>query len=73
MVMPFLNSSIIQTGMEENTVWFTINRGVAQGSPLSPCLYNIFMDTLQKLSAKRLSRPQENRANSLQTMSSYRR
>ncbi len=30
--------------MEENAVWFTIDRGVAQGSPLSPCLYNIFMD-----------------------------
>ncbi len=28
---------------------FTVDRGVAQGSPLSPTLYNMFMDTFAEL------------------------
>ncbi len=46
MVMPFLDPSVIQMGDEEEAVWFSIDRGVAQGSHLSPGLYNIFMENI---------------------------
>ncbi len=38
----------IQAKGDDHISWFQIGRGVAQGSPLSPTLCNIFMDTLVK-------------------------
>ncbi len=44
MVMPFLGPSRVQTGYDAGEECFTVERGVVQGSPLSPTLCNMFMD-----------------------------
>ncbi len=45
MVSYLLKPSWISSAGEESNSWCLIDRGVPQVSPLSPCLYNIFMDT----------------------------
>ncbi len=45
MIVPFLEPSMVQTGHGKEEERFSVDRRVAQGSPLSPNLYNIFMDT----------------------------
>ncbi len=45
MIVRFLETSTVEAGRREEQEWFTVERGVAQGSPLSPTLYSIFMDT----------------------------
>ena len=44
----FLQPGFIRTVGDATNSLFTVNLGVAQGSPLSPTLFNVFIDVLAR-------------------------
>ncbi len=56
MAQAFLVPSWISTIGDEQEEWTLVDRGVPQGSPLSPSLYNLFMDEF----AERISKVPRN-------------
>ena len=38
----------VRTGMEQQTDWFQIGKGVRQGCILSPCLFNLYAEYIMR-------------------------
>ncbi len=52
MAEAFLTSSWVSTAGDTGKKWFLVDKGVPQGSPLSPSLYNIFIHESEKECAR---------------------